>query len=340
LFIGPIQKAVRNLSNILVTGAAGYIGSHFVKRFLSSTQGKKLIAVDNLTVGHRQSLPEDDRVVFYENDIGDYDYMLALLKKHEVEAVVHFAASAYVGESQEKPFKYFDNNVVGTINLFKAMAETGTRKIVFSSSCATYGNPTYCPIDEDHTQKPVSVYGTTKYMIEKAIQALATTGWSYASLRYFNAAGADDSGAIGESHEPETHLIPLALQTALGKREVLSVFGDDYDTEDGTCVRDYVHVNDLADAHLQALGKLDGGTKELAVNLGSSVGASVKQVIDMCKAVSGREIKVKMCPRRPGDAIALFADYKRATEQLGWKPAYDLKRIVETAWKWESNRKY
>jgi len=328
------------LSNILVTGAAGYIGSHFVRRFLGAKQDKNIIAVDNLSVGHLESLPKNDRFVFYENDIGNFDFMRDLMEKHKVESVVHFAASAYVGESQEKPFKYFDNNVVGTLNLFKAMNETGCRKIVFSSSCATYGNPDYSPIDEDHAQRPVSVYGTTKYMIEKAIQALATTGWSYASLRYFNAAGADDSGEIGESHEPETHIIPLTLQTALRKREVLQVFGDDYDTEDGTCVRDYVHVNDLADAHIQALDKLDSGTKELAVNLGSSVGASVKQVIEMCKQVTGRNINVKYSPRRAGDAVALFADHKRATEQLGWKPAYDLKRIVETAWNWESNRKY
>lgn len=328
------------MSNILVTGAAGYIGSHFVRRFLGAKQSKNIIAVDNLSVGHLESLPKNDRFVFYENDIGNFDFMRNLMEKHKVESVVHFAASAYVGESQEKPFKYFDNNVVGTLNLFKAMNETGCRKIVFSSSCATYGNPDYSPIDEEHAQRPVSVYGTTKYMIEKAIQALATTGWSYASLRYFNAAGADDSGEIGESHEPETHIIPLTLQTALGKREVLQVFGDDYDTEDGTCVRDYVHVNDLADAHIQALDKLDSGTKELAVNLGSSVGASVKQVIEMCKQVTGRNINVKYSPRRAGDAVALFADHKRATEQLGWKPAYDLKRIVETAWNWESNRKY
>lgn len=328
------------MSNILVTGAAGYIGSHFVRRFLQSRKDAQLVAIDNLTVGHRESIPQNDRVIFHEHDMGDYEFMLSLLKKHNVCAVVHFAACAYVGESQEKPFKYFDNNIIGTLNLFKAMNEAGVKKVVFSSSCATYGNPDYSPIDEDHAQRPVSVYGMTKLMCEKAIQALATTGWSYASLRYFNAAGADDSGEIGESHDPETHLIPLALQTALGKREVLQIFGDDYDTADGTCVRDYVHVNDLADAHLQALEKLDGGVRELAVNLGSSVGASVKQVIDMCKQVSGRDINVKMCPRRAGDAVALYADHKRATELLGWKPEYDLKRIVETAWNWESNRKY
>jgi UDP-glucose 4-epimerase len=328
------------LSNILVTGAAGYIGSHFVRRFLGARQEQNIIAVDNLSIGHQESLPKNDRLIFYKHDIGDFDFMRDLMAKHPVESVVHFAASAYVGESQEKPFKYFDNNVVGTLNLFKAMNETGCRKIVFSSSCATYGNPDYSPIDEDHAQRPVSVYGTTKYMIEKAIQALATTGWSFASLRYFNAAGADDSGEIGESHDPETHLIPLTLQTALGKRKVLEVFGDDYDTEDGTCVRDYVHVNDLADAHIQALDQLDSGTKELAVNLGSSIGASVKQVIELCKQISGREINVKYSPRRAGDAVALFADHKRATEKLGWKPAYDLKRIIETAWNWEENRKY
>lgn len=328
-----------DLSDILVTGAAGYIGSHFVRRFLNSKRPGKVLAVDNLSVGHRQSLPDTERVVFFQNDIGDYEFTRSIFRKHDISAVVHFAANAYVGESQEQPFKYFDNNVIGSLNLFKAMAEAGVNKIVFSSSCATYGNPTYCPIDEDHRQKPVSVYGTTKYMIEKAIQALATTGWSYVSLRYFNASGCDDSAEIGESHDPETHLIPLALQTALNKREVLSVFGDDYDTEDGTCVRDYVHVNDIADAHLRAFDKLESGT-QIEINLGSSVGASVKQVIDLCKEVSGRGINVKMCPRRAGDAVALYADHKRATELLGWSPKYDLKRIVETAWNWELNRKF
>jgi len=328
------------LSNILVTGAAGYIGSHFVKRFIGSRQGAKVVAIDNLTVGHKESLPAHDRIEFLQGDVGDFTLMQSVFKKHKIDAVVHFAANAYVGESQEIPFKYFDNNVIGTINLFKAMSEAGINKVVFSSSCATYGNPNYCPIDEDHEQRPVSVYGTTKYMIEKAIQALATTGWSYVSLRYFNAAGADDSGEIGESHDPETHIIPLALQTALGNREVLSVYGDDYETPDGTCVRDYVHVNDLADAHLQALDKLATGQQQLAVNLGSATGASVKEVIEMAKQVTGREIKVKYSPRRAGDAVALYADHKRATELLGWKPQYDLKRIIETAWNWESNRKY
>lgn len=339
LFYWSGKKDGRDLGNILVTGAAGYIGSHFVRRFLNTRNEGRVIAVDNLSVGHKQSLPDNDRVAFFEQDSGDYDAMLSLFKRHTVDTVVHFAASAYVGESQEKPFKYFDNNVTGALNLFKAMHESGVNKIVFSSSCATYGNPEYCPIDEDHRQTPVSVYGTTKYMIEKAIQALATTGWSYASLRYFNAAGADDSGEIGESHDPETHLIPLALQTALNKRGVLSVWGSDYDTADGTCVRDYVHVNDLADAHIQAMDKLNDGA-QLAINLGSSIGASVKEVIDMCAQVTGREIKVNMCDRRPGDAVALYADHKRATEILGWKPQYDLRRIIATAWNWESKRKF
>ncbi|MDZ4835368.1 MAG: UDP-glucose 4-epimerase GalE [Candidatus Melainabacteria bacterium] len=327
------------MSNILVTGAAGYIGSHFVRRFLNAKSAGQVIAVDNLSVGHRESLPDTERIHFFENDIGDLEFARSLFRKHDISAVVHFAASAYVGESQEQPFKYFDNNVIGAINLFKAMDEAGVKKIVFSSSCATYGNPNYCPIDEDHPQKPVSVYGNTKYIAEKAIQALATTGWSYVSLRYFNASGCDDSGEIGESHDPETHLIPLALQTALKKREVLSIFGDDYETEDGTCVRDYVHVNDIADAHLLAFDKLESGAKT-EINLGSSVGASVKQVIDLCKEVSGRDIPVKVCPRRAGDAVALFADHKRATEVIGWTPKYDLRSIIETAWNWESNRKY
>ncbi len=327
------------LATVLITGAAGYIGSHFLRRLLHKG-GVKIVAVDNLTEGHREALPSDSRITFSETDIADLDKMTRLLQDHKVDAVVHFAANAYVGESQEKPFKYFDNNVIGTLNLFKAMDAVGVSKIVFSSSCATYGNPSSYPIDEDHSQNPVSVYGMTKLIVEKALRALAgSKGWSYASLRYFNAAGADDSGDIGESHDPETHLIPLALQTALGKRDCLNVYGEDYQTPDGTCIRDYVHVNDLADAHIQALEKL-GDNAEIIVNLGSSVGASVKEVVRMCEEVSGKKIALKSCPRRFGDAVELAADYKRAREVLGWQPQYDLRRIVETAWRWESNRRF
>lgn len=328
------------MSNVLVTGAAGYIGSHFVRRFLSLRPDGNVVSVDNLSEGHSEALSRDARVTVVDGDIADTKLIVKLLNDYQIQAVVHFAANAYVGESQENPFKYFDNNVKGSINLFKAMDECGVNKIVFSSSCATYGNPSYFPLDENHPQNPVSVYGMTKLIVEKALIALSgAKGWSFACLRYFNAAGADDSGEIGESHDPETHIIPLALQTALGKREVLSVYGDDYETDDGTCVRDYVHVNDLADAHVQALDKLDGGA-QIFLNLGSSVGASVKEVIHLCEEVSGKKINVKYCPRRPGDAVKLAADHKRAKEVLGWAPQYDLRKIVETAWNWESNRRF
>ncbi|MBX9667597.1 MAG: UDP-glucose 4-epimerase GalE [Candidatus Obscuribacterales bacterium] len=328
------------MSTILVTGAAGYIGCHFVRRLLSRRPDVEIIAVDNLSLGHRESLPPDDRLRFFGKDVGDFDFMSTLLKNNNVDAVVHFAAFAYVGESQENPFKYFDNNVVATLNLFKAMQEASVDKLVFSSSCATYGNPDYCPIDENHPQRPVSVYGMTKFIIEKAIQALADAkDWSFVSLRYFNAAGCDESSDIGESHDPETHLIPLTLQTAIGQRDQLNVWGNDYDTADGTCVRDYVHVNDLADAHILALDKLKEKAK-LSLNLGSSVGASVKEVIRVCEEVTGRKINVNYCARRPGDAVALYANNDKATEMLGWKPEYSLEKIVETAWLWEQNRKF
>jgi UDP-glucose 4-epimerase len=330
-------------TKVLVTGAAGYIGSHFVRRLLKMRPEVTVIALDNLSEGHAQSLPTGERIQFYELDLAQESLFAKVFEANAIDAVVHFAANAYVGESQENPFKYFDNNVMGSLNLFKAMEKAKVDKIVFSSSCATYGNPVYQPLDEEHPQSPVSVYGTTKLMIEQALRALSPAkGLSFYSLRYFNASGADDSGEIGESHDPETHLIPLALQVAQGKREFLSVFGDDYDTPDGTCVRDYVHVNDLADAHIAALDRLGepGDAKAVNINLGSSVGASVKEVIEVCQKVTGKSVAASMCPRRAGDATRLTADYAKAKEELGWQPKYSLEEIVQTAWKWECNRRY
>ncbi len=326
---------------ILITGAAGYIGSHFVRRYLAKPNSSEVVAVDDLSVGHIESLPAE-RVHFIQSRIHDTEALSNALAKYPIDAVVHFAAYAYVGESQQNPFKYFENNVIGTIEMLKMLDKLGVKKMVFSSSCATYGDPDYLPIDEKHTQKPLSVYGSTKLMVEEALKALhLAQGWSYASLRYFNAAGADDAGDIGESHDPETHLIPLALKAALGKIKELQVFGGDYDTPDGTCIRDYVHVNDLAEAHCLALEKMNG-TKPIAyeINLGTTHGASVKQVIDVCREVTGKEVPVNMAKRRPGDAVKLFANCEKAQQLLGWKPEYDLRRIVETAYKWEKNQRY
>lgn len=330
---------------ILVTGAAGYIGSHFVKKALDRYPTVKICAVDDLREGHNQAVPDSERVSFHNLAMDNEAALDPVLAREKPVAVVHFAANAYVGESQEKPFKYFDNNVTGSLKLFKLLAKYGVNKVIFSSSCTTYGNPQYVPIDENHPQNPINVYGTTKLMIEKALHGLhLASGWSYVSLRYFNAAGADDQGAIGESHDPETHLIPLVLQAAIGRREEISIYGNDYDTEDGTCIRDYVHVYDLAEAHCLALDKLlalkEGESTFDAINLGTSKGASVEEVIKTCEKVSGRSIKRKVTERRAGDPAKLVADYTRAKEILGWEPKYDLERIIETAWTWESSRQY
>lgn len=326
---------------ILVTGGAGYIGSHFIRAYLEKAPNAAVVAVDNLSEGHKESLPDTSHVYFLHKDAGNVEALKAVFERFPIRAVVHFAASCYVGESEGDPIKYFKNNVVQSLNLFEAMEETGVRKIVFSSSCATYGNPEYSPLDERHRQEPVNVYGRTKLMVEQTLQALVTRlGWSCVSLRYFNAAGADDSGQIGESHEPETHLIPLALQTAKGERQSLKVYGNDYDTEDGTCIRDYIHVNDLADAHCQALKLLENGKRWEAINLGTTSGASVLQIIEMCRQVTGKDIPYEIAPRRPGDPPCLVAESSKAASLLDWKPKYDLRRIIETAWSWEQNRRF
>lgn len=326
----------------LVTGGAGYIGSHFIKRYLETHPGEELLVIDDLSQGHAQALRFSDRIRVVQQDMGSVDAMTAVFRQFQVDTVIHFAASCYVGESQQDPVKYFQNNGVNTLNLLRAMQVSGVRQMVFSSSCATYGNPAYSPIDEAHPQRPINVYGTTKLMIEQALQAYSQSqGWSVAILRYFNAAGADESALIGEHHDPETHLIPLVLQTALGRHEAVSIFGEDYETRDGTCVRDYVHVNDLAQAHIQAMGYLreHPGCCE-AFNLGTSKGASVLEVVEMCRQVTGRDIPVRMHARRPGDPPRLVANADKARQQLNWQPGYDLKRMVETAWAWEQGPRF
>jgi UDP-glucose 4-epimerase len=326
---------------ILITGGAGYVGGQFVRTYLANFPKEQVVVVDNLSEGHDLSLPKGNNVKFIEENIGNVQAMKLILSENKVEAVVHFAASAYVGESQTNPFKYYENNVISSINLFKAMEESHVRKIVFSSTCATYGNPKYIPLDESHPQEPVNVYGTTKWILEKVLRSLSETAdWSYVALRYFNASGADDSGEVGESHDPETHLIPLVLKVAAGKLDHVDLYGNDYDTKDGTCIRDYIHVADLAQAHCAALEALKHGKAALEINLGTSVGASILEVLAMCKEVTGKEIATTFAPRRWGDPPVLVANYSKAAAQLNWQPRHDLRKIVESAWKWEQNRRY
>jgi UDP-glucose 4-epimerase len=315
---------------VLVTGGAGYVGSHTVK--LLRDRGHDVLVYDNLSNGHRRAVGTADLVV---GDLLDQEHLQKQIRRVGIEAVVHFAALAYVGESVSDPAKYYHNNVVGTLSLLDAMRETGVKRIVFSSTCATYGEPEQVPIGEDHPQRPVNPYGFTKLVIERALADYCHAyDFGYAALRYFNASGAAADGSIGEVHDPETHLIPLALQVAVGQRESLDVFGEDYPTPDGTCIRDYVHVDDLATAHLAALALLEPGS-EIKLNLGIGRGASVKQVIETCAAVSGRAIPTKVAPRRPGDPPELVADARRARAVLDWQPKYtSLESIVETAWRW------
>lgn len=326
---------------ILVTGGAGYIGSHFVRYYTRCRPAGKVIVLDNLVEGHREAIDGLANVQFVQADINDFDTVKKILVEQKVDAVVHFASYCYVGESQENPSKYYQNNLGGSINLFRAMDEASVRKLVFSSSCATYGVPVRLPIDETHPQNPINVYGLTKMLIERILDGYAyTKGWSFTALRYFNAAGADKSALIGESHAPETHIIPLALKTALGTKELLQVYGDDYDTPDGSCIRDYIHVEDLASAHLLALEKLPEQKGGQCINLGTAHGASVKEIVALCEEVTGKKINHAFSPRRSGDPGRLVADASKAASYLGWRPQHDLRSIIETAWQWEQNKKY
>lgn len=324
---------------LLITGGAGYVGSHFIHEQLRRAK-QELVVVDNLSEGRREALRHPDtRLV--ECNVGDGDALDNVFEEYDIDVVVHFAANAYVGESQEKPFKYFQNNVNQSINLFQAMERHGVRKIVFSSTCATYGVPEYLPIDEKHPQHPVNVYGTTKLMVEHVLRSLADTRqWSFVALRYFNAAGAAVDGTIGECHDPETHLIPLVLQAASGKNVDLMVNGDDYDTRDGTCIRDYVHVTDLAAAHCAAVEMLRNERVADYINLGTEHGASIKEVIGASCGITGKDIPFKVAPRRPGDPPMLVAKAAKAAKVLGWQAQHDLNSIITTAWNWEKNRAF
>jgi UDP-glucose 4-epimerase len=319
---------------IFVTGGAGYIGSHTV--LYLKQRGEEVIVLDNLQKGHRDAVLD---AKFYKGDLKDDGILDQIFNTHHIDAVIHFAANSLVGESVEKPLEYYDNNVIGTYHLVKKMIEHGVKKIVFSSTAATYGNPVRVPIQEDDPTVPTNPYGDTKLAIEKMLKwADGAYGLKSVSLRYFNAAGADPEGRIGEDHTPETHLIPIVLQVALGQRDKVSIFGDDYPTEDGTCIRDYIHVMDLAEAHYLALQKLNNTNESGVYNLGNGKGFSVKEVIETCRKVTKREIPVEIAPRRAGDPSVLIASSEKAKRELGWEPKYpSLEEIITHAWNWHKN---
>lgn len=323
---------------ILVTGGAGYIGSHTVLALLQA--GYEVIILDNLVYGHRDLVEKVLQVELVEGDTGDRPLLDNLFSTRNITAVMHFSAYAYVGESVTDPAKYYRNNVVGTLTLLEAMLAASVNKFVFSSTCATYGVPLVVPIPEDHPQNPINPYGATKLMVERILSDFHTAyDFKSVRFRYFNAAGADPDGRLGEDHNPETHLIPLVLMTALGKREFISIFGTDYPTPDGTCIRDYIHVNDLADAHVLGLQYLlDGGDSEV-FNLGNGNGFSVKEVIEAAKQITGCNIPVKECDRRPGDPPSLIGSGEKARKILNWQPQYSsLEDIITHSWHWHQKR--
>jgi UDP-glucose 4-epimerase len=322
---------------ILVSGGAGYIGSHVVRILLE--RGNDVVVIDNLSRGHKEAVPED--VSFEKADLLDYDGLCNSIKKYSIDAVIHFAAFAYVGESVENPQMYYSNNVVGSFNLINALKENSIDKIVFSSTCSIYGNPLNIPISEKETSKPINPYAKTKFIIENILSDYDTSyNLNYVALRYFNAAGDSDDSQIGESHDPEPHLIPLVLYAALGRRDKIYIYGDDYPTKDGTCIRDYIHVNDLADAHIRALEYLSNGGKSDVFNLGTGNGYSVKEIVDEARKITGVNIKSEIVGRRPGDPAELVADNKKVKEVLGWNPKYNLEKIIKTAWDWHRDPKY
>lgn len=320
---------------ILVLGGAGYIGSHTVYELIDN--GEDVVIIDNLLTGHKEAIHPKAR--FYKGDIRDREFLDDVFKKEKIDAVIHFAACSLVGESMEKPLKYYDNNLCGTKILLDSMVANGIDKIVFSSTAATYGEPEKVPILETDRTEPTNTYGETKLSMEKMFKWVGKAhGIRYVSLRYFNACGAHISGQIGEDHNPESHLIPLILQVPNGKREYISIFGDDYDTKDGTCVRDYIHVTDLAQAHILAVKYLQTGNESNIFNLGNGVGFTVKEVIDTARKVTSHPIPAKITPRRAGDPAQLIASSEKAKEILGWTPEHNsLEEIISTAWNWHKN---
>lgn len=317
---------------ILVCGGAGYIGSNMTA--MLATQGHEPFVYDNLTKGHRSAVTQAE---FVQGDLADYELLVKTLKKYNIDAVMHFAAFIEVGESLQSPLKYYQNNVSNTRMLLAAMQDTHVRKLVFSSTAAVYGLPSKVPVTEDLPKKPINPYGETKWAAERMCHFQSQTGkLHYAALRYFNAAGAGHNATLGEDHRPESHLIPSIIQAALGKCPEVKIYGTDYPTPDGTCIRDYIHIEDLCTAHLLALNKLEQ-PGELVYNLGNGKGYSVKEVVETVKMVSGKDFKVVSADRRPGDAPILTSDAARAQKELGWKTRFgNLTKIVETAWKWHS----
>jgi UDP-glucose 4-epimerase len=320
------------MATILVTGGAGYVGSHCALAL--SRAGHKVVVYDNLSNGHERFAKWGPLV---RGDIRDKAALAAAFAAHKPDAVLHCAALIEVGESVKFPERFYDNNVVGALTLLEAMREAGVNAFVFSSTCATYGEPQRLPMDETHPQAPVSPYGWTKLMIERASRDLAAAhGLKFAHLRYFNAAGAAADEGIGERHDPETHAIPLALFTLLGRREGFKIFGQDYETRDGTCLRDYVHVLDLADAHVRAIERLIGGGESLAANLGTGDGVTVKELLDAIARVTGKAVPAAPAPRRDGDSAALVANNAFARRELGWAPSRSIDAVIADAWKWHS----
>jgi UDP-glucose 4-epimerase len=321
--------------NVLVVGGAGYIGSHCVRQLVIA--GHRPVVLDNLVFGHRGAIASG--VPLYNADLGDETAVGDILVREKIEAVMHFAAFAYVGESVHDPLKYYFNNVVATLGLLRAMLKNGVKKFVFSSTCATYGVPTAMPIVETMPQAPINPYGQTKLDIENALKALAHAhGLRYAAFRYFNAAGAAEDGSIGEDHVPESHLIPLAIESAVGRRPALQVFGTDYPTPDGTCLRDYVHVDDLSRAHIAVFAKLDQPGTALFYNLGTGRPTSVLEVIRAVEKITGLQVPHVLAPRRAGDPPALYANSAKALNELGWTIKFnEIESIVATAWKWHQS---
>ena len=326
---------------LLITGGAGYIGSHCAITLLE--QGKELVIFDNLSTGHLETIETLQRygnVHFYRGDLGNKKDIEGVFEEYDIEAVLHFAASALVGESMHNPEKYYRNNIIGTLNLLSAMLEHNVKKIIFSSTAATYGEPDYIPFDENHLQKPINPYGQSKLMVEKIMEDYDRVyGLKSVRLRYFNAAGADTKGRLGEWHDDETHIIPNILKSALNNDGFFEIYGNDYDTKDGTCVRDYINVEDLARAHVLALDYLNNGGKTDFFNLGTKDGYSVKEIIGLCEDITGAKIEVKQMPRRAGDPAKLVADSKKAMKILNWSPQKSLKDSILSAYKWAQHLK-
>ncbi|PYZ97530.1 UDP-glucose 4-epimerase GalE [Alteribacter lacisalsi] len=321
---------------VLVCGGAGYIGSHAALALLEKNE--EVVVVDNLQTGHKDAVSEGAKL--YSGDLRDEAFLNTVFEENDIESVIHFAADSLVGVSMEEPLQYYSNNVYGAMCLLSAMKEHGVSRIVFSSTAAAYGEPVSVPIQETDPTVPGNPYGETKLAIEKMLKWCGEAyGIRSISLRYFNVAGADMSGRIGEDHTPETHLIPIVLQVALGQRDKIMIFGDDYHTPDGTCIRDYIHVSDLIDAHLLALGRLRDGHGSSVYNLGNGNGFSVKEVIETARKVTGREIPAELAPRRAGDPARLVASSDKARSELGWEPAYpELEKIIDSAWNWHRQR--